>query len=167
MIEGKSFAAGEFGHMNILAHGEMCVCGNKGCWEAYASDRATVRRYLRRKNSEPHESTPILVKDVIRAAKTRDPLAIEVLKETGKYIGMGISNIIRALDPQAIIIGGHILQVWDLIYPDILAGVSERSFFGLEKRVKILPSSLTERPRLIGAATLILERIFNDYKIIK
>ena len=108
---------------------------------------------------------PVMVKDVIRAAQDGEAIAISTLKETGWYLGIGISNVIRVLDPQAIVVGGHILQVWDMIYPDILAGLSKRSFFGLEKRAKILPSSLSERPRLIGAATLALERFFSDYKI--
>jgi len=165
VIEGVSYAAGEFGHMNIFEKGEPCVCGNTGCWEAYASDRATVKRYLAEKKPEPDKSMPVMVKDVIQAAQNNDKVAIEVLRETGRYLGIGISNIIRALDPPAIVIGGHILQVWDIIYDEILNGLSKRSFFGLEKRVKILPSSLSERPRLIGAATLAIERIFNDYKI--
>jgi predicted NBD/HSP70 family sugar kinase len=110
---------------------------------------------------------PVKLQDVILAAQNKDEVAVDVLKETGKYLGMGISNILRALDPPAIVIGGHILQVWDLVYEEILNGLSKRSFFGLEKRVKILPSTLVELPRLIGAATLALERIFNDYRIIK
>lgn len=165
VIEGASYAAGEFGHMNIFEKGEPCVCGNTGCWEAYASDRATVKRYLKRKKIKPYESSPVMVWDVIKAAQNKDKVAVDVLKETGKYLGMGISNVIRALDPPAIVIGGHILQVWDIVFKEILDGLSQRSFFGLEKSVKIIPSSLTERPRLIGAATLALEQLFNDYKI--
>jgi predicted NBD/HSP70 family sugar kinase len=167
VIDGVSYAAGEFGHMNIFENGESCVCGSTGCWEAYASDRATVKRYLARKKIKQNESMPIMFRDVIQAAQKKDVVAVEVLKETGEYLGMGISNILRALDPPAIVIGGHILQVWDVVYEDILGGMSKRSFFGLEKSTKILPSSLSERPRLIGAATLALERFFNDYKIVK
>ena len=165
VLEGGSYAAGEFGHMNIFAGGEMCVCQNEGCWEAYASDRATVKRYLREKNIHERKSSPILVKDVIHEALKGDKSAEKVLRETGRYLGIGFGNVIRALDPPVIVIGGHILKVWDWIYPEILNGLSERSFFGLEKKVKILPTSLKEKPRLLGAATLVLERIFNDYKI--
>ncbi len=167
VLEGRSYAAGEFGHMNIFENGQTCVCGNTGCWEAYASDRATAKRYLRRKKINPDESKPLLVLDVIQAAQNNDTIAINVLKETGKYLGIGIANIIRALDPQAVVVGGHILKAWDIVYDEILSGLSKRSFFGLEKHVKILPSSLSERPRLIGAATLVLEDFFNDYRIIK
>ncbi len=165
VVEGVSNASGEFGHIPIFENGISCICGNNGCWEAYASDRATVRRYLAQKIAGSHPSQPLLVKDIIQKAQNGDTLAIKTLKETGEYLGIGISMIIRALDPQAIVVGGHILQVWDMIYEQILKGLQKRSFFGLEKRIKILPSSLKERPRLIGAATLVIEHFFHDYKI--
>jgi predicted NBD/HSP70 family sugar kinase len=165
VFEGHSYAAGEFGHLNIFGDGEPCVCGSSGCWEAYASDRATVKRYLKQKGLSPTPSKPVMVNDVIEAAQAGEKTAITVLKETGVFLGIGISNIIRALDPPAIVIGGHILQAWDLILDDLIAGISRRGFFDLEKQVKVLPSSLKERPRLIGAATLALEQIFSDYKI--
>ncbi len=165
VVEGGSHAAGEFGHIPIYERGIDCICGNSGCWEAYASDRATVKRYLALKKLAPNGDQPILVKDVIKAAQAGDQEAIQALRKTGEYLGIGISIIVRALDPQAIVIGGHILQVWDMIYDQILKGLEERSFFGLEKKTKILPSSLKERPRLIGAGTLVIEHFFSDYKI--
>ncbi len=167
VLEGKSFAAGEFGHMNLFDHGESCVCGNEGCWEAYASDRATVRRYLEKTDKKIDESNPLLIQDVCSAADKGDKIAESVLKKTGYYLGLGVSNILRALDPPAIVIGGRILQSWDIIYPEILTGLARRSFFGLEKKVMVLPSSLKERPRLIGAATLVLREFFSDYRITK
>ena len=51
-----------------------------------------------------------------------------VIKEKGKYLGEGIANILRALDPPVIVIGGRILQVWNIIYPEILKGLSKHSF---------------------------------------
>ena len=165
VLEGTSYAAGEFGHMTIFEHGEACVCGNEGCWEAYASDKTTVKRYIHKKNTQADNQDQLTIKDVCAAANKGDEIAVSVLKETGKYLGVGMSNILRALDPPAIVLGGRILQSWDIIYPEILEGLSKRSFFGLEKKVKVLPSSLTERPRLVGAATLALSEIFRDYRI--
>ncbi len=165
VVEGVSHASGEFGHIPIFENGIACTCGNAGCWEAYASDRATVKRYLAEKEANTQDSQPVLVKDVIKAAQHGDAAATRALEQTGEYLGIGISIIIRALDPQAIVIGGHILQAWDIIYRQILKGLAERSFFGLEKQTRILPSSLNERPRLIGAATLVIEHFFSDYKI--
>jgi predicted NBD/HSP70 family sugar kinase len=165
VIEGISYAAGEFGHMTLHENGVNCVCGNKGCWEAYASDKATLQRYLERIKISKAAKQRILIDDICNAANQGESEAVAVIKETGKYLGEGIASILRALDPPVIVIGGRILQVWSIIYPEILKGLSKHSFFGLEKKVKILPSSLSERPRLIGSATMAINEIFRNYRI--
>jgi|YelNatPaOPRAMG01_1025707.scaffolds.fasta_scaffold01001_3 predicted NBD/HSP70 family sugar kinase len=165
LIEGEFKAAGEFGHMVIFEGGELCKCGNKGCWEAYASDRAIVNRYLAKKSEKIEHAVDFIAQDIIDLAKNNDEIAIEILKQTGYYLGLGIANIIKAIDPHAIIIGGKITQVWDIIYPEIIKIVKQRAYFGREKNIKILPTSLKTLPRLIGAATLAIEDIFDGYKI--
>jgi N-acetylglucosamine repressor len=165
LIDGEYQASGEFGHTIIYEGGELCTCGNRGCWEAYASDRAIVKRYAIRKHSEAGQAVDFMVQDIINLAKKGDELAIEILKQTGYYLGLGIANIIKAIDPHAIIIGGKITQVWDLIYPDIMKVVMQRAFFGRKKNIKILPTSMKVRPRLLGAATLAIKEIFDGYKI--
>jgi len=161
IFDGISFAPGEFGHMIIYDGGETCVCGNQGCWEAHASDRATIKRFLAAKKIRQNESNPVKMQDVVQAAINLDAVAVRALKETGYYLGIGMANIIRAVDPSAIVLNGHISKVWDIIYNEILEGLSEQTFFGLEKRAQIIPSSLSENPLLIGAASLSLEKIFN------
>jgi len=164
ILDGNAHAAGEFGHMTMFPQGEYCACGNYGCFEAYASDRATVRRYNRLKKNEPKIK---LLKDVIKCADLGDQVAIQAIEETGFYLGLGISNIIKSVDPKAVVLGGGIIQKWDLIYPEILRAVEQHTSFGIEREIKILPSSLKIRPRLLGAATLALKEIFSDYKIIR
>lgn len=161
--EGEYKSAGEFGHMVIYDGGEPCQCGNKGCLEAYASDRATVNRYVMKKYGTVNDQVDYELQDIIALAKDGDGTAVEVLKETGYYIGVGISNIIRAIDPHVIIIGGQITRAWDIVYPQIMAVVMQRAYFGITRNVKILPTSLTVPPRLLGAATLAIERMFSDY----
>ena len=85
--------------------------------------------------------------------------------KTGYYLGIGISNILKAIDPQAFILGGKIVQAWDIIYPEIISIVKDRAFYGERKNILILPTSLQVRPRLLGAATYAVKKIFDDYKI--
>jgi predicted NBD/HSP70 family sugar kinase len=165
LVKGEYQAAGEFGHMIVYEGGAQCTCGNKGCWEAYASDRAIVGRYLERRPGEIDHNIDIMAQDIIDYAKNNDSLAIEVLKETGFYLGLGIANIIKAVDPHAIIIGGKLTQVWDIIYPEILTVVTQRAYFGRKKLITILPTTLEALPRLLGAATLAIEEIFDGFKI--
>lgn len=168
LIHGHSFASGEFGHMTLFEGGELCACGNYGCWEAYASDRATVRRYLARKQQEQPSGRPMLLQEVIeRAALKQDTIAREVLLQTGHFLGMGIADIIKALDPEAIIIGGKITNAWEIIYPEIMQTLATRAFFGKKRTIHILPTSLKVRPRLLGAATLVVKELFSDYRIIR
>ena len=167
ILEGETHASGEFGHMIIFEGGEMCVCGNHGCWETYASDRATVKRYIARKQTSSQQSIDLVIEDIVELAKLGDSTAIEVLKQTGYYLGLGLVNIIKSIDPRAIIMGGKIIQAWDIIYPEIMNVVKLRAFFGnKEKSTLILPTTLKIRPRLLGAATLAIKEIFEDYKIV-
>ena len=168
LIHGHSFASGEFGHMTLFEGGELCACGNYGCWEAYASDRATVKRYLARRPSNPVPAEATLLQDIITlATQKRDAIAREVLLQTGHFLGMGIADIIKALDPEAIIIGGRITGAWEVIYPEIMQTLEKRAFFGKTRKIHILPTSLQVRPRLLGAATLIVKELFSDFKIIR
>jgi N-acetylglucosamine repressor len=165
ILDGEFHAAGEVGHMTLFEGGEPCICGNNGCWERYASDRATVKRYITKKNGTLNHISNLKVDDIIKAANENDQTAGEVLKQTGYFLGLGISNIIKIIDPQVIIIGGRIIQGWDLIYPEIDQVVKKMTFYGKRKIISILPSSLPVRPRLLGAATLAIKVIFQDYKI--
>ena len=165
LMNGEYQASGEFGHMIIFEGGEHCTCGNNGCWEAYASDRAIVSQYLARRPGKFDHNVDFMAQDIIDLAKENDQLSIEVLKKTGFYLGLGIANIIKAIDPHVIIIGGKITQVWDIIYPEILNIVTQRAYFGKKNSIKILPTSLKVLPRLLGAATLAIEEIFDGFKI--
>jgi predicted NBD/HSP70 family sugar kinase len=164
LLSGHSHAAGEFGHMTMFPQGEYCACGNYGCFEAYASDRATVLRYNRLRKAEDNH---LLLKDVIESAKINDPNALRAIKETGYYLGLGISNIIKSVDPKAVVIGGRITQMWDIIYPEIISAIDKHALIDYKREVKVLRSSLKVRPRLLGAATLALGEVFSDYKIVR
>lgn len=166
LMNSEFKASGEFGHMVIFEGGELCKCGNNGCWEAYASDRAIVKRYLAKKTGRLDHVNDFFAQDIIDLAKNNDPTAVEILQQTGNYLGLGVANIIKAIDPYVIIIGGKVTQVWDIIYPEIMSVVKKRAYFGRERNIKILPTSLTTLPRLVGAATLAIEEIFDGYKII-
>jgi predicted NBD/HSP70 family sugar kinase len=165
LLDGEYHASGEFGHIVLFEDGELCGCGNKGCWEAYASDQATLKRYFGKKKKNMSESASLQVDDLVPLAERGDKTAREALSETGYYIGLGITNIIRSIDPETIIIGGRITNAWDIIYPRISQVVEKRAFFGKKGSITILPTSLSIRPRVIGAAALAIKEIFDDYKI--
>ena len=166
ILSGSSHAAGEYGHMTLIEGGIQCSCGNKGCWEMYASDRATVNYYDGHNGEKGSDAAKLGIDDLIDSANNGNEHAREALRRSAQYIGLGIANIIRTIDPQNIIIGGPIIKAWEIIHPVIMDTVDRRGFFGKERNTIILPTSLTDDPPLLGAAALSIRKIFTDFRIV-
>ncbi len=122
VYQGKNGTAGEFGHMTIGKGAPVtCPTGSRECWEAFASDRATLARYvgLGSSNGKPD----IDIEKVIDLALNGDKNAIKAIGETTKYLGIGIANIIQAMGPESIIVAGAITKAWDLIHEDLINAI--------------------------------------------
>jgi len=164
ILSGESYFAGEFGHMVLVEGGERCACGNHGCWEAYASDQATVRRY-RQARGLGEAGSSLTIDDVIAAAKSGEADAIRELKSTGYWLGVGIANMVKAVDPAIIIVGGHITRIWDVIAPEVISSAHRRSFTGDGRGPAIVATSLMKRPSLLGAAALAMSKSFGEVRV--
>lgn len=160
VYRGERGAAGEFGHMIVGENAPtLCSCGSRNCWEAHSSEKAIVARYQNQiKNRQPADED-INVEQLINLANNGEKEAVEALKETAKYIGIGISNLIIGFSPQAVVVSGRVVRAWDLIKDEIefLAGRSVRQ--GLPHTV-IRASSLGDFPTLKGSLSLVLARKF-------
>ncbi|MGC8594822.1 MAG: ROK family protein [Candidatus Kryptoniota bacterium] len=165
LVNGEYYAAGEFGHMVIVEGGLSCTCGNRGCWEAYASNRSTIARYEKELSVSGERKRLVTMNDILSGAKNNDRAAISAIKDTAYYIGVGVSNIVRSFDPQTIIVGGKITDVWDLVAPEIYNVIMERAYFGRKKNINLLPTSLHYAPALMGAVALAIEKVFDSYKV--
>jgi glucokinase len=121
---GRFGIAGEFGHMQVVPGGHRCECGNRGCWEQYASGNALVReaRELARANSpvihhllEAADGDPerITGPSVTAAAQAGDPAAVELLARDGQWLGVGIASLAAAFDPGMFVIGGGVSDAGD------------------------------------------------------
>lgn len=163
ILGGSTHAAGEVGHMTVVDGGEQCSCGNAGCWEIYASERAPVRWLAEANQSKPVAKVPSTLSDVFDWARAGDEDAKKVLRLWAQHIGVGIGDIISIFDPEVAIIGGSITQVWDLVYEDINRSARGRGTFSRQRATTILPTSLPENPPLLGAAALSIRRIFADF----
>ncbi len=105
------------------------------------------------------------IDDIIAGAKNGDPVARKELKTSGRFLGLGIANVVKAVDPAVIIVGGHITRVWDLIADEVLEAARSRSFFGDRGGTAILPTSLKSRPSLLGAAALAVRKSFGVVRV--
>ncbi len=165
VIRGQGDTAGEFGHVPLSFDGPRCLCGSTGCLEAYTSNLATLSRYLGHQVSSTetrallHESG-LTIDDVIARARTRDPRALAALKETGRYLGLGIASIVSALNPKQIFVGGEITGAWDLIAPAIRDAIATRALTEMAAATMVIPDPASGHPRLRGAVTLVSARRF-------
>jgi predicted NBD/HSP70 family sugar kinase len=101
LYRGASGNAGEFGHITIDTNGPLCHCGNRGCWEIFASENYIMNNYLKLPTSNPQLSK----EEVYQLGKNGDQRIRAIFSETGKNIGIGLVNIINGLSPELLVIG--------------------------------------------------------------
>ena len=156
----------EAGHMSIYASGERCACGNYGCLEHYCSagaitnmiitalDRGTSSILRDYHQGNIYKITP---EDVYKAAFEGDSLARETLREAGRNLGVGISNLINIFGPDAVILTGGLTRAWDIYIVEAIREASRRAFREIFEKVRIIRSGLGDDDTgIIGAAALIL-----------
>lgn len=165
ILSGHAHAAGEVGHMTVVDGGEPCQCGNAGCWELYASERAPVKWFTESKRPPSTPPTPCTLSDVVDAARAGDADAIKALRLWAQHIGVGIGDITSILDPEVVIVGGSITSIWELVRDDINVAAHGRGKFTTQRTAAVLPTSLTDNPSLVGAAALSIQRIFADFNM--
>jgi len=158
----------EIGHMSINADAEKCPCGNIGCLENYASARAMISKTvaLLEKGTESllkecckgsiYKITP---EDIYRTALEGDTLSREVLRDAGRYLGVGLANIINIMSPEAIILTGGLIGAWNIYIQEAIKEASRRAYKDLFDSVKIIPSSLGDDAGIIGAACLVFNEL--------
>jgi predicted NBD/HSP70 family sugar kinase len=106
--------AGEFGHMTIVAGGKPCVCGNRGCWEKYASAAAGASLYLGDRPPARGETIPRFV-EIVSKAENGDNRSRRTLEKIGDYLGIGIANVIMGTGIPKVIISGRLVHGWPFI----------------------------------------------------
>src|ERR1044071_8860668 len=161
---GVDGAAAEIGHMCVDPFGGVpCACGSSGCLEVYASATAIVRMArefaARYSDSSLNCIEALTAKKIFDAGVKGDPLALEVFKRMGVYLGIGVANLINILDPEMIVIGGGVANGWPLFESHLRQQVVERGFSRLAARVNIAPAECGDNAGLLGAARLAFDRI--------
>jgi glucokinase len=154
----------EIGHMSIDAEGEKCPCGNNGCLESYASVRAILSRAVALLESDRESLLreycngnfyKLTAEDIYRAALDGDNLARDLLKNAGRYLGIGIANMINILSPEAVLLTGGLTGAWDIYAQEAIKEASRRALKDLFERVAIMPSALLDNAGVIGSAGLV------------
>jgi len=165
LYRGSSNIAGEFGHFSIDPNGYPCPCGNRGCLDLYASGRAIAQNAQRQLQSgcksllakHPFRRETITAKMVINAARNGDKLSQQIVSDAGRSLGVGLVNLIRAFDPDRIVLGGSIVKAGKLFLGPMKSVVNERRFKYATKPA-ITVSKLGYKAGILGLASLALSK---------
>ena len=165
VVRGSGFTAGEFGHVPLSLDGPHCLCGARGCLEAYTSNLATLSRYLGHELSPERtrallQASGLTMGDLIARARSGDARAAASIGETARYLGAGIATVVNALNPAQIFVGGEITAVWDWVAPSVRHALAERALTAAAAATPIVAEAPDAFPRLRGAAALVAAPAF-------
>jgi glucokinase len=170
LYRGGFGVAAEIGHIQMVEGGRPCGCGQRGCWEQYASGGALVRE-ARERAEEDRPAAELLLglgdgtpqgiagEHVTEAAHQGDPVAIDAFNTLGHWVGQGLADLAAVLDPQVFILGGGVSEAGDVLleptrkaYEELLTGRGRRPL------AEVVPAQLGNDAGLVGAADLARDR---------
>jgi len=170
LYRGRWGMAGEPGHYRVVPDGRLCGCGNRGCWEQYASGSALVaeaRDFARRSPGAAVRllqlagGTPegIQGPEVTIAAREGDAGALRCFEIVGRWLGEGLADLAAILDPGCFVLGGGVSDAGDLLLGEVRAAF-ENGLTGRQYRAHaiIVLAELGPDAGLIGAADLARRR---------
>lgn len=161
-VNGSFNCGGEIGHMVLTVGGNPCTCGRNGCFEAYCSATALIKAtkeiaeknhdslLYKKVNGDIDKLTPIILFD---AKREGDKSAIEVIDKFNLYFAEAIANIINAVEPEVIVIGGGVSRQGEYLLEDIRKLTYEKCFSKASK-TKIITATLFNDAGIIGASFL-------------
>lgn len=165
---GTTGSAGEIGHLTIDENGPLCNCGNHGCLEAFAGGHAIASQARKlvasgkRTLLSETSMDSLTAFTVAEAARRGDLPSQEIVKRSGRYIGIAIAGLINLFNPSTVIIGGGVAEAGDLLTTPIRQAVRERSLRASEHGVRITAAMLGRRSSLIGALVQAINLALHD-----
>jgi glucokinase len=166
LFRGAHGMATEFGHMRAVPNGHLCGCGARGCYEQYAAGSALLRHAREAISASPELARNLLARGngtldgltgahITDAAREGDPVAIAAFTTTGEWIGSAAANLVAALDPEAIIIGGGVIEAGEILLGPVRDSLKRHlPFSGKYPIPPIVAATLGNDAGLVGAADL-------------
>ena len=168
VLDGKPFIGShgvgtEIGHMMLVLGGVPCTCGNRGCWERYASATALIRMGRERMAADPGgmisreakgDAENVTAKLVVDCAKAGDPGAKAVFDDYVYYLAAGLANMVNAYDPEVIALGGGVSAAGSFLLDAVRKKLPELIFYKTMPYARVEIATLGNDAGLIGAAML-------------
>ncbi|MBW2270506.1 MAG: ROK family protein [Deltaproteobacteria bacterium] len=163
---GPLGAAGELGHQTILPDGPRCGCGNRGCLETLAAGPAITAQgvWLLHSGRAPrlHElvggdAAAVTPKEMAQAAEAGDEAVREALVRAAEYLGIGVANVVTALHPELVVLGGGVAEMGPLLLDVVRESVRRRVRMFPTEDVRIERSLLGDKAGLLGGIVLAMK----------
>jgi glucokinase-like ROK family protein len=165
--------AGEIGHMTMVPDGPYCNCGNRGCWETLIGPTAIMDRVRQAASvgqtpwllalPEIHgDVKSIGMPHVLAAAEHGEPAVLHVLDEVGRYLGIGIANLINAFNPELVVLGGVLSLAGPYILPRAKQEVNARALAAPRAGTEVRLSAFKFDACVMGSVSLIVREVLND-----
>jgi glucokinase len=153
LLRGAFGAGGEVGHIMVESEGRLCVCGLRGCLEAYSSGPSLVRLAVER--GFAGDPTGVAV---VAAARDGDAAALSATQTAGRMLGRGIATLAMLLNPEVVVLGTLAVHAGDLLLPEIEREVAAGTWPRLRQSLKIVPAALADRAQDLAALCAFLEK---------
>jgi predicted NBD/HSP70 family sugar kinase len=156
-ITGHGGYGGEVGHMVVNPQGRPCSCGSRGCWETEIGEQALLTLAGR-----GNESGRDAVLGVVDAAMRGDRIARQAVRQVGDWIGFGVGNLINIFNPEAVIFGGTLRDVYLVAAAQIRSRLNAIALPACREHIRLRTPELGTDAALIGAAELAFEPLLDD-----
>lgn len=165
LYRGTNGYSGEIGHTTIDLNGRPCRCGNIGCWEMYASESAMLKAAADNPEAWHPASPPSDMETFSNAVQDQHPAAKQIVHETGRYLAIGLVNMIHTFNPELVIIGSKYAELARSLSPSMQDEFRKRLLSYHDERLLLQFSSLGTDATMLGAATLAISRFLENFTV--
>ena len=168
---GANGVAAEFGHMTMDPQGELCNCGNYGCWETQISQNNLFKNVsIAVKGGEDsllseqitNDPECLSVEMIVSAAQAGDPLALRSLEKTGRFLGIGIASLLNALNPEIVVLGGILSVASEFLFPPVEAEIQKRALPWNRETVKVVRAAHGSDASVKGGIAVVYQSVLSQ-----
>ena len=167
LYRGHHGIAGEIGHTTICYDGPACECGNRGCLEMYCSSLSVLMQARDVLGADVAAHEQLTIDTIARLAREGDLRAQRLLTQAGRFLGIGVANLINAYNPERIILGGEAIKAGEPWFEAVKESVRDRTLPEVYAGTEIYMSELEIDPAFLGTGSLVIAAAFENVSELK
>lgn len=157
IYRGSSGIAGEFGHMTVDINGKTCSCGKKGCWETIANESALIAEFHRLAPGKDTGGDPSeMIDRILVSARSGEKASLDAIGFIAHSLAVGIDSLIKAFDPERVVLGGTLSSLSDLLVPMVTRELRQRPIFGLDHSADLVAAEFGPDAALKGGVARVI-----------